>query len=295
MDSILDVITGKAPMEAFDCKHLLAWVRANEWHAPVIACVSYVLLIFVIIPAIRWKVAPGYVKHLFALWNLILSIFSTFGFAIGAPYVYRQLSTHGLQHLVCSDKLMLGTKDDDAACYGTIGFAMSLFMLSKFPELGDTFFLAGMKKPLSFLHWYHHITVLLYSWFAYTNATPTAVTFGTINFGVHSVMYFYFCFANYTRKLGFMRKPITTIQLLQMAIGVSLTLLAYYFQQTTGCSATYTDSGFYLFCSCIYGSLCSSRSCTSTTTSPRRTRRKLPMPRRPLRKTREKLVHDACE
>lgn len=254
MDSVYNVFLGVARIEDFDCKHLLAFVRANHWVAPVTACVTYVLLIFVIIPALRWKKAPGYVRHLFALWNLLLSIYSAISVCVAIPYVVRQFTNHGLHHLVCSDKLMLGSKQDDAACYGAIGFVMSLFMLSKFPELGDTFFLAAMNKPISFLHWYHHVTVLLYSWFAYENATPTAVMFATINLTVHAIMYFYFCFSNYTKALGFMRKPITTIQLLQMVVGVSMTVVAYYYDKTRGCSATYGDSGFYYFCSAIYGS-----------------------------------------
>ena len=48
--------------------------------------------------------------------------------------------------------------------------------------------------PLSgqviFLHWFHHVTVLLYCWHAYT-ATPaaTGLWFAAMNYTVHSVMY----------------------------------------------------------------------------------------------------------
>lgn len=38
------------------------------------------------------------------------------------------------------------------------------FAASKVVELGDTIFLLMRKKPLIFLHWYHHAVVLIYSW-----------------------------------------------------------------------------------------------------------------------------------
>lgn len=159
--------------------------------------------------------------------------------------------------------------DVDAACYGPVGYMMTLFMFSKFPELLDTVFLVLMHKEVLFLHWYHHVTVLLYSWFAYASATPSAVVFGTMNYAVHTVMYFYFFASQYTSVFRFMRKPITSMQLGQMLAGVSLTVLAYWYTRYGGeqlgeegetssgspsCSETYDKSGFFVYCLMLYGS-----------------------------------------
>lgn len=40
-----------------------------------------------------------------------------------------------------------------AACYGWMGFVMTGFMLSKFPEMFDTAFLVARKRDIIFLHW----------------------------------------------------------------------------------------------------------------------------------------------
>lgn len=268
MDGILKLVANAkilpspsffGPIEEFDCHPLLAWVRENKYVTPTLACIFYLSSIFVILPLIRWRKkedVPAWMTTAFAFWNLFLSVFSTAGFTTCAAYLVVVLQEKGLHYVVCSDSMMLGTREEGASCYGPVGYMMSIFMLSKFPELLDTFFLVAMHKQIQFIHWYHHVTVLMYSWFAYNSATPSAVLFGTMNFFVHSIMYFYFFASQYTRHLGFMRKPITMLQLLQMIVGVSMTAVAYFYQSDpeVGCSATYSNSGFFIFCICLYGS-----------------------------------------
>ena len=252
MDEILNVfLTGN--VQDFSCKPLLELVRKNQWYAPIIAVVAYLLAIFVIIPLVRPTKCPTLIsRHGFALWNFFLAAFSWVGVAAAVPYLYRQLRTKGFQYMVCSDKMMLGSREDDASCYGFIGLMMCLFMLSKFPELIDTVFLAFMGKKIMFLHWYHHITVLLYSWFAFEAAIPTSVFFATVNYSVHSVMYFYFGASIYTKRLSFLRKPITSIQILQMVWGMILAVTAYLYSEGIigdgTCSQSYRNSHFFYSC-----------------------------------------------
>jgi elongation of very long chain fatty acids protein 6 len=248
--------------DAFDCHRMHQWVRSNRYATPVAAIIAYLLAIFIVLPLIRWRQrasVPAVMKHVFALWNLALSLFSGYGVYVCAPFVWEMITEKGMRYAVCSDDMMLGGAAGDAhtACYGNVGFMMTLFMLSKLPELLDTVFLVVMHKDVLFLHWYHHVTVLMYSWFAYHSATPSAVVFGTMNYSVHSVMYFYFFASQYTKAFGFLRKPITSIQLLQMVLGVGITALAYIYENDSNdipCSRTYKDSGFFLFCSVLYGS-----------------------------------------
>ncbi len=73
-----------------------------------------------------------------------------------------------------------------------VGFWSYVFTLSKLVELGDTVFIVLRKQPLIFLHWYHHITVLLYCWHGNAEFSATGQVFGIMNFAVHSLMYSYY-------------------------------------------------------------------------------------------------------
>lgn len=124
--------------------------------------------------------------------------------------------------------------EQDRVC----GFWTWLFVLSKLPELGDTLFIVLRKQPLIFLHWYHHITVLIYSWFSYTEYTSSARWFIVMNYCVHSVMYSYYAL----RAMGykpprFIPMVITSMQLTQMIVGCTINLWAYDYLQTMHPSA----------------------------------------------------------
>lgn len=94
-------------------------------------------------------------------------------------------------------------------------------------ELLDTFFIVVHKKPLIFLHWYHHISVLLYSWHAYVFKAPAGLFFVAMNYGVHAIMYFYyFLMAVKMKPKWFNSMWITVAQISQMVVGVAVTSLS---------------------------------------------------------------------
>ena len=88
----------------------------------------------------------------------------------------------------------------------------------------DTFFIVIHKKPLIFLHWYHHISVLLYCWHAYVTKAPAGLFFVSMNYGVHAIMYFYyFLMAVKCKPKWFNSIWITVAQISQMVVGVAVT------------------------------------------------------------------------
>jgi elongation of very long chain fatty acids protein 6 len=97
----------------------------------------------------------------------------------------------------------------------------------------DTFFIVIHKKPLIFLHWYHHITVLLYCWHSYVTTSPPGIFFVVMNYSVHACMYFYyFLMALRMRPKWMPPMLVTTLQISQMVVGVAVTLAGFYFYKT---------------------------------------------------------------
>ena len=65
-------------------------------------------------------------------------------------------------------------------------------IVHQLPELVDTVFIVLRKQKLIFLHWYHHVTVLWFSWYSYVGFTSTCRWFMVMNYCVHSIMYSYY-------------------------------------------------------------------------------------------------------
>ena len=141
---------------------------------------------------------PEYIKtglplrRLWAYWNLLLSVFSIMGAYRTVPYLASHILEHGFTYTTCHDSQKWFLRHDEP---NPCGFWVTLFIYSKIPELVDTVFLVFQKKPVIFLHWFHHVTVLLYCWHAFSNWTASGLWFVAMNFSVHSIMYFYYFLA----------------------------------------------------------------------------------------------------
>nr|XP_033199831.1 elongation of very long chain fatty acids protein 6-like [Bombus vancouverensis nearcticus] len=110
------------------------------------------------------------------------------------------------------------------------GFWSWTFALSKLVEFCDTAFIVLRKQPLIFLHWYHHVTVLLYTWFSYAEATENGKWFGLVNSFVHAWMYSYYALKAMRFNIPkWVAMFVTTLQLSQMVVGCILTASAYYY------------------------------------------------------------------
>ncbi|KAF6205213.1 hypothetical protein GE061_019380 [Apolygus lucorum] len=208
--------------EQFIHQETRAWMTEN-WTISFYFCGLYMILIFG--GQYYMQSRPRFsLKGTLCIWNSLLASFSIMGAIRTAPELFHVLKNYGIYHSVCIPSFI---EQDRVA-----GVWTWLFVLSKLPELGDTIFIVLRKQPLIFLHWYHHITVLLYSWFSYTEYTASARWYVVMNFCVHSIMYSYYALKsmgyNPYRKIAML---ITFCQITQMIVGCSVNIFAAQFIQ----------------------------------------------------------------
>merc|ERR1719284_405622 len=135
------------------------------------------------------------------------------------------LSKKGFFFSVCADTTSMVEYVQE---YPTM-FALSLFCLSKIPELGDTVFLILKRKQVRFLQWYHHAATLLFCWLALATEYTPGIWFAITNYFVHSIMYMYFCLMTFKFMqplLKVIAPFITIIQIAQMFWGLIVNAIA---------------------------------------------------------------------
>ena len=187
-----------------------------QWHKdhldlPIVAVMVYLMMIFTLRPYMKkhdikpWfnvmSVKGG--RWVWGVWNLLLAIFSCIGASRCLPKLLSIVADKGFTYSVCGgyegyvSELNTAAADEGAPkkwdgsewyTQGASGMWVWLFIYSKLPELVDTAFLVFQNKPVIFLHWFHHVTVLLYCWHAYHHEVSSGLWFASMNFFVHSIM-----------------------------------------------------------------------------------------------------------
>lgn len=229
------------PYEEISCLHpsigkfYMNWefkydpVPVRDWMVahptiPIIAVVLYCA--FIVLGRTFFKDRKAWsFRKILACWNFSLSLFSFVGLFRTLPHLVHNLTSYSMHENLCNDP-------ESQYGSGTTGLWIQLFILSKFPELIDTFFIVVHKKPLIFLHWYHHITVLLYCWHSYVTKAPAGIFFCVMNYAVHAIMYgYYFLMAIKMKPKWMNAMVITSAQISQMVVGVFVTLLGFYYYE----------------------------------------------------------------
>ncbi|XP_066294211.1 very long chain fatty acid elongase 6-like [Branchiostoma lanceolatum] len=206
--------------ERFDAAGFHRWFRARWWWSAVFSA-AYVLLVFGGRRLMRHR-EPFRLRLPLVLWNSGLALFSLLGTLRMSRSLLQTARHEGFVRSVC----------DEQGTHPVAGLWIALFALSKIVEFGDTAFLVLRKRPLIFLHWYHHVLTCIYTWYGYAHLVAPCSYFTGMNLAVHSVMYSYYA----VRAAGF-RLPkglsmvITALQIAQMAAGLFLIVIA---QMTLG-------------------------------------------------------------
>ncbi|CAG8764263.1 14275_t:CDS:2, partial [Ambispora leptoticha] len=95
-------------------------------------------------------------RYITAAHNLFLCVWSAGMFIYAVIDFIDRWQTRGLPECFCTS--------DSSSLSGRLFYNTYIYYLSKFYELFDTVILVLKKKPLIFLHWYHHAIVITMVW-----------------------------------------------------------------------------------------------------------------------------------
>nr|WPC85592.1 elongation of very long chain fatty acids protein 3/6 [Hediste diversicolor] len=200
----------------FDEESFMQWMLHN-WTLCFWYSALYVIIIFggkyLMEKRPKFDLRPA-----LALWSAILGLFSIMGAARTLPEMVYVIEKYGFTYSVCNPSYF----------NSPTAFWAFMFTISKVYELGDTMFIVLRKQQLIFLHWYHHISTLIYVWYSYTDHLGPGRWFMVMNYVVHSFMYTYYAF----RAMRFcvpkwVSVCITTMQITQMILGTTVNVWAY--------------------------------------------------------------------
>jgi hypothetical protein len=199
----------------FDGREAAAWYGARL-HAPALAALAYLAMLALLPRAMAGR-APFRLRALTFWWNAGLAAFSLAGALNTVPTLLAVLRTRGFAYSCCADVYAIG----GGAGKGVPYFWASAFVFSKWLEFGDTALLLLKKKPVTFLHGFHHASVALLTWIGLAVHAPVAMWCGAMNYAVHAIMYTYYA-AMAAPALRPLARPfaglVTLLQIAQMVV-----------------------------------------------------------------------------
>jgi hypothetical protein len=170
----------------------------------------------------RWmkERKPYELKTLLTIHNLFLTALSLY-MAVGLTYrVIHIAMNYGLFSLYCGASV----EEDDKLMFWT-----NIFYISKYYELLDTLFVVLRKKPLSFLHVWHHCSVVFVCYLG----NYQEIVMGWItcfqNSLIHVLMYYYYSLQSMGRRDVWWRRYLTTLQIIQFVIDIVTSVFFPYF------------------------------------------------------------------
>ncbi|KAK0403769.1 hypothetical protein QR680_017116 [Steinernema hermaphroditum] len=174
------------------------------------------------------------------LWNAINAAGSALLLLCLLPEFLSSLLFSGLYGSICDSGTLYSGRWS--------GWAMHIFVLSKVWELGDTVWLVLRRRPVPFLHAFHHTVVLLQVWISYRSTGAVARWGVVMNLALHTLMYSYFVAQSLSPTVRRMAPFITAAQITQFGTGCTILLRALqYSWRGVKCDTGTQELYFHLF------------------------------------------------
>lgn len=162
------------------------------------------------------KREPFKLNPIFMFHNLFLTVVSGGLLALFIEQILSTVVRHGIFYAICDTR------------GGWTPKLVTLYYLNyftKYIELLDTVFLVLKKKPLTFLHTYHHGATALLCYTQLVGLTPISWLPVSLNLMVHVVMYWYY-FQSARGVRIWWKEWITRLQIMQFVLDLGFVYYA---------------------------------------------------------------------